>query len=176
MQFAMIYRMEGGNSRFKQIISALNDAGAEYVIVGGIATILHGYVRTTLDVDMIVAFDARNLDRLSTALQQVQYVPRMGVDPRGLADEATRESWRQRNMVVFSFVSLHNPPVLVDVFVHHPIPFEELARDSIWKDYYGVKVRICSLEHLLHLKRLSGRPKDLDDIESLEVANARKPS
>ncbi len=165
--------METGNSRFRAIIQALNDAGATYVVVGGIATILHGYVRATLDVDLIVAFEPENLERLEAALTKANYMPRMPIDPKGLADPTLRESWQKRNMVVYSFVSINNPPVIVDVFISHPIPFDELLASSDWKDYYGTPTRTCSLEHLIQLKQLSNRPKDQDDIESLRIANER---
>ena len=51
------------------VVAALNAAGVEYVIVGGLAVGAHGVVRATRDVDIVAAPDRRNMDRLAECLQ-----------------------------------------------------------------------------------------------------------
>ncbi len=57
---------------------------------------------------------------------------------------------------------------IVNLFVHHPISFEELwVRSEVVRLQSGA-VRIASIPDLIHLKRLVGRPQDLADLEKLE--------
>jgi hypothetical protein len=97
------------------------------------------------------------------------YAPRVPADPVGLADPQIRRQWQGRNMVVYSFVSLKNPPLIIDIFIEHPIPFRELIDASTVVDYDQTPVRICSIEHLIRLKQMANRPKDLEDIEALNI-------
>jgi hypothetical protein len=55
-----------------EVFRALNSHGVDYLIIGGVAVQAYGHVRTTQDVDVIVAPDARNLERLAAALKQLR--------------------------------------------------------------------------------------------------------
>lgn len=76
-------------------------------------------------------------------------------------------------MVVYAFVKAAGRPVLIDVFIDHPIPYPDLLKRSANLDLDGEKVRVCSLEDLFFLKKLASRPQDLDDIEQLKAAHER---
>ncbi len=54
-----------------RVVAALNAAGVEYVIVGGLAVGAHGVVRATRDVDIVAAPDRGNMDRLAECLQRL---------------------------------------------------------------------------------------------------------
>jgi len=62
-----------------------------------------------------------------------------------------------------------NPMRVVDLFVHHPIPFDALWSRSIEFQVYDCSVRVASIPDLIHLKRIAGRPQDEVDIEHLEA-------
>jgi hypothetical protein len=72
-------------------------------------------------------------------------------------------------MEVFSMYDPSNPMRVVDLFVAHPIPFEELWSRSDEFDLQSVTVHVASIPDLIHLKRLAGRPQDHADIEQLEA-------
>jgi hypothetical protein len=55
----------------------------------------------------------------------------------------------------------------VDLFARHPIPFEQLWQRSVLMDLGDTKVRVCSIDDLIEMKRQAGRHKDLADIEQL---------
>jgi uncharacterized protein (DUF1330 family) len=162
-------------NRFQRVIDGLNRHGVSYVVVGGVATNLHGHARVTLDLDLIVDFDTGNLAKLRDVMNELSYAPRVPADPTGLADPETRKSWQARHMLVYSFVSLMNPPLIVDVFIEHPIPFGELIDRSSVTDFGGVPTRICSIDHLVTLKQMAGRPKDIEDIDALKLTRDERP-
>ncbi|OIP31219.1 hypothetical protein AUK22_01340 [bacterium CG2_30_54_10] len=68
-------------SIFNPIFQALNQAQARYVVVGGIATILHGYVRATTHLDLMVDLHTQEVEKTIRALSGYGFRPRAPVDP-----------------------------------------------------------------------------------------------
>lgn len=153
----------------RQIFAALNDARVDYVVVGGLAVILHGYLRATADLDLAIGLSPDNAGRGMRALASIGLQPRLPVAMDDFADEATRLDWlSNRNMVVFPLWDPANPLRSVDVFIDEPIGFGDLLADAVAKDLDGIEVRIASIPHLIEMKRRSGRPRDLEDIDRLQ--------
>lgn len=155
-------------SGFLRLFHALHDADIRYVAVGGVAVVLHGHVRATADVDLVLDFSAPELARAMGLLQRLGYRPLLPVEASGFADPEQRRLWvEQKGMLVFSLT--HPDPAWpgVDVFVHEPFPFEEMWEASRLMNAGGVLVRVCSLPQLLAMKRAAGRAQDQADIEAL---------
>lgn len=163
-------------SAYEQIFQALNEAEVRYVVVGGLATVLHGHARFTLDVDLIVDLEPEAAHRAVDALVDLGFEPRVPVPARDFADTEKRARWiRDKGMRVFSFWSPSDPMTVVDLFVEHPIEFQELWSQAREARLGGTLVRIASIPHLIQLKRDAGRPKDLDDIRKLKkILEARE--
>ncbi len=163
---------------FEPLFKALNDAGVRYVVVGGLAVLLQGHARLTVDVDLVVDLDEEQARRAIDALVGMGLHPRAPVNPRDFADRSVREGWiRDRGMQVFSMFDPSNPMRVVDLFVDHPVPFEELWSRSAEFQLQDTTVRVASIPDLIHLKRLAGRPQDQADIEQLEaILKAKKKS
>jgi hypothetical protein len=155
---------------FEDILAALNQHGVRYVIVGGLAVILHGHVRVTADIDLVIDLEPAQARAAIDALVGTGLRPLVPVDPTAFADKGTRESWvRDKNMQVFSLHDPMDPARHADLFVRHPIPFEELWAASATVRYGSTEVRVASLGHLKRMKRAAGRTQDLADIEALEI-------
>jgi hypothetical protein len=155
---------------FQTIVKAFNDGSVAYVIVGGLATVLHGHQRLTGDIDFVVALDPDNATRAVDVLSSLGFKPRAPVDPRQFADADIRRSWvRDKGLMVMSFFDPKNPMLDVDVFVDYPVPQSELWNDSVVKDVGGVPVRVCSIDHLIAMKLAAGRAKDLEDVRVLRM-------
>jgi len=155
---------------FEPLFKALNDGGVRYIVVGGLAVVLHGHPRLTVDVDLVVDLDEEQARRAIDTLVALGLHPRVPVNPREFADRSIRERWiRDRGMQVFSMIDPSNPMRVVDLFVEHPVPFEDLWSRSEEFELRGTTVRVASIPDLIHLKRLAGRSQDRADIEQLEA-------
>lgn len=152
----------------RQIFSALNHANVDYVVVGGMAVILHGYLRATADLDLVLGLAPENCERGLAALSAVGFTPRFPIAIEEFADPAKRRVWiDERNMLVFPLWDPHNPLRSLDLFVEEPIAFERMLREAVMKDIDGLSIRIASIEHLIEMKQAAGRPRDLDDVAKL---------
>lgn len=155
-------------SLYLPLFKALNDANVQYVVVGGIATILHGYVRATSDIDLVVDLQVEQATKVISVLTKAGYVPKVPVQAIEFADATKREQWiNEKGMQVFSMYQPENPLLTIDLFVKQPIPYNELYNHSVTMELDGVTVRVCSIDDLITMKQLAGRPKDLADIEKL---------
>lgn len=155
---------------FQPIFTALNQSGGRYVVVGGLAVVLHGYARLTGDIDLIVDFEEKALTNLIDSLTALGLRPRPPVEARELAKPERRAEWvRDKGMRVFSFWDPANPLREVDLFVEHPTDFEGLWARAVEMDIGGAIARIASIPDLIRLKQLAGRPQDLQDVEALEA-------
>lgn len=152
------------------IFSALNHADVRYVVVGGLAVVAHGYVRTTADVDLVIGLEPQNIIRGLNALLGIGYRMAVPVTPEQVADAQNRETWlRDKGMLVLKMWSDEHRRTPIDVFVHEPFDLdEELKRAPIVEWSESISIPVVSLESLLRMKKEAGRPQDLADIAELE--------
>jgi len=165
----------GSVSSFEPIFRALDEAGARYVVVGGLAVVLHGYARLTADVDLVVDLAPGEAIKAVAALDRLGMVPRAPVSARDFADPDRRRAWiDEKGMRVFSMHDPRRPLIEVDLFVDPPIAVAELLARADWITIGGRSVPVASIADLITMKRAAGRPKDLEDIAALEaIARAR---
>jgi len=152
------------------IFIALQGAGVRYLVVGGVAVVLHGHPRFTADLDLVLALDSTNVRAALAALSELGYAPRAPVPAEDLADPRKRADWiRNKGMVVFSLSSPAHAATEVDLFVEEPFPFETAYQRATWADLGEVRVAVASIPDLVEMKRRAGRPQDLEDVLRLEA-------
>ncbi|HYU57574.1 MAG TPA: DUF6036 family nucleotidyltransferase [Actinomycetota bacterium] len=160
---------------FEPILAALNDAEVRYVVVGGVAVVLHGYARLTAALDLAVDLSPREARKVVAALRGVGLGPSAPVDPDGFGDAEVRARWiSEKDMRVFSMRDPIDPMRAVDLFVEEPVPFEELWGRSEVIDLGGLPVRVASVEDLIRMKRGVDRPQDRADVAALEAIRERR--
>jgi predicted nucleotidyltransferase len=156
------------------ILDALNRAGVRYLIVGGVAVVLHGYLRTTADLDLIIQLDRDNVLRAIRTLQDHQYRPRAPVSAEDFAEGTIREQWiRDKGLAVFAFWSPAHPTLEIDLFVTEPFDFDAVYARALRVPLEKTDATVIALEDLIALKRGVGRPRDLEDIAALESLTAK---
>jgi hypothetical protein len=162
-------------SLFEPIFAALESGAIRYVVVGGMATVLHGYARLTADVDLMVDHKPEEALKAIRALTALGFVPRAPVNAEDYADPDVRRMWfDDKGMRVLSLWDPHHPMREVDLFVENPIDFDLLHERSQIVSLATTSVRIASIEDLIQLKRLANRPEDQRDIEALQAIRRSK--
>ena len=160
---------------FERLFATLNETGVRYVVVGGVAAVMHGHARLTADVDLVVDLAPDPARRIVDALTELGLSPSVPVKATDFADPSIRESWTtEKGMVVFPMVDLKNPMRAVDLFARYPLDFDALWSRADVIDLNGIGVRVASIDDLIAMKRDAGRPLDLDDVDHLERIRARR--
>lgn len=137
------------------------------MIVGGVAVVLHGHVRFTKDLDVVIELAPAETKRALEALIALGYKPRIPVSPADFANPDKRNEWiHDKGMVVLQMFN-DETRLTVDVFVQYPLDFEELWKDSVEFEFKHTKAHVASMDHLIQIKRKAGRPQDLADVETL---------
>jgi hypothetical protein len=148
-----------------QLIAALARHNVDYIVIGGVATQVHGHRRTTMDLDLTPDPSPENLRRLGAALADLEARPR----DAGAAQVEIPVSDPER-LAVAAIV----PPLLTRHGQIHILRepkgargFDEMRERALVVDLDGNEVAIASLDDLMRMKRAAGRPADLDDIAAL---------
>lgn len=155
----------------EKIVRALNDAPARYLVVGGLAVVIHGYMRFTADVDLVLEPDPEARRRALRALAGLGYAPRVPVPIASFADAELIQRWaEEKGMLAFGLYSEAHHETNVGLMLGMPFDFESAyagaRRAEILPD---LVMTVLGRRELLEMKRAAGRHKDLDDIEALEI-------
>jgi len=151
--------------RLRQLLERLVESEVRFVLIGGLAVNAWGYIRATRDIDLVPDPSRENLERLDEVLKDLG--GKVDVDGRLLDADAVSPFLRtgDRTLVITDLGR-------VDILQGLPqIPaFSALEAEATDVDMDDLVVRVCSLRHLVEMKRASERPRDKDDLEALESA------
>lgn len=146
-----------------KVTRALESAGVRYALVGGYAVALHGAVRGTVDVDVILAWNLRTLRQAEQALNALGLVSRLPVT----ADEVFRfrdEYVRNRNLLAWNFYNPRDLTEQLDVVISTDLKGKKIRSIPTTEG----SVRVLARNDLIAMKRAAGRPQDLADVAALE--------
>ena len=140
--------------RFKQLLKSFNAERVRFLLVGGYAVILHGYPRSTIDLDLWVEPSDENASRIITACESVGLIV-PPVPARSLAQPS-------------QVIRIGVEPLRIDLIT--TLPSVEFS--SCWDRRRimivdGIEVPVIDLASLRETKRASGRLQDLADLEKL---------
>jgi predicted nucleotidyltransferase len=155
------------------ILEALAREGVEFLIIGGVAVGVHGYVRATKDVDIVPAPDSQNLEKLARVLEMLdaqidgaeefkdEELPDP-VDPEALA---LGGNWVLRTRLGrFDIMQWIGEDAL----------WEKLSPAAIEVEIEALTVKVVSYDGLVALKEHAGRPEDLLDLQRLREARGEE--
>jgi hypothetical protein len=152
-----------------KIAEELKKANVPYAIVGGYAVALHGAVRGTVDVDLVIQLSEESFCKTEAVLLSLGMESRLPVSGRQVF-QFRKEYIRNRNLIAWSFFHPKRPQDSLDVIVT-----QDLGRMKIeTRVLSGVEVKIASIESLIEMKSGTGRPQDQSDVEALRKILARK--
>jgi hypothetical protein len=147
-----------------RLLGLLTARGVDYVLIGGLAAVLHGSATLTQDVDICFARDDGNLLALAKALGE------LGAKLRGVGEPVPFVP-DERTLGQSELLTLETSAGPLDlVAVPSGAPtYEVLRRRAQRLDLGAFSVHVASIEDLIAMKRAAGRPKDLLAIEELEA-------
>jgi hypothetical protein len=139
---------------FKEFLKLLNAHRVEYLLIGGYAVSYHGYARATADMDIWIAVNPANAEKVVAALRE------FGFDRPDLEPGLFLRPWQ--------IVRLGVPPVRIEIATTiSGVDFAECYAEKIADTLDAVPVNVISLKHLKQNKKASGRHQDLADLENL---------
>jgi predicted nucleotidyltransferase len=152
------------------LLGALTRRGVDFVVIGGVAAVIHGSPRNTFDLDICFATDGANLEALGQVLVEV------GATLRGVEEDAAfvPDAASLRRVQVLTLATEFGT---LDVLAQpNGAPRYEALRDRAERvDVGGLFVRVASVPDLIAMKRAAGRHKDLADVAELEaIARLRR--
>ncbi|HXF05937.1 MAG TPA: DUF6036 family nucleotidyltransferase [Blastocatellia bacterium] len=151
-------------TKLDQLIPLLVKARVEFIIVGGVAAVVHGSARSTEDLDIVYRRTPENVARLVEALAPLQPYPR-GAPPGLPFRWEERTIWNGLNFTLAT--SLGAIDLLGEITggggYDDLLPYAERIH------LFGVDCLCLGLERLIQVKRAAGRPRDFEAIAELEA-------
>lgn len=154
---------------YYELMEAFFRKRVRYLIVGGLAVNLYGIPRVTQDIDIIISMDRENIVKMNEALKELDYVPRLPVNPDDLADQDKLKEWiKEKNLKAFSFYHRIESFKVIDIVIVQPLDFEEAFQRKTIKNVGSIEVYLASIDDLIAMKQHVGRAQDLSDITLLK--------
>ena len=152
------------SAQFERLLPVLVKEGAHFILIGGVAGIIHGAARATYDVDVVYERSTANFKVLAKALSP--FTPYLRGAPAGLP--FSLEERTLRNGLNFTLTtSIGDIDLLGEVAGGGG--YRELVSHSVEIAAFNVKFKCVDLPTLIRLKRAAGRPKDLESLAELEA-------
>ena len=147
-----------------RITQAFTQANIPYALVGGYAVALHGAVRGTIDVDIIITLNQKSFEDAEHLLLNLGLQPRLPIKARDLFKN--REHYiQEKNLIAWSFVNPDKPIECLDIIITEDLNTKQVVS----KHLDTQSIQVIGKRDLISMKRLSGRPQDIEDIKALEA-------
>jgi Nucleotidyl transferase of unknown function (DUF2204) len=139
---------------FYDFIRLLNSNNVKYVLVGGLAVVIHGHFRTTKDMDIFYERSTENSENVLKSINE------FGLKYLKLSVEDLMDT--------NGFIKLGNAPVRIDLFCELPgVDFETVFKNCVEYVDENVTMNVIHINHLIQNKIAVGRLQDLDDVNKL---------
>jgi hypothetical protein len=148
----------------ERLLRALVDGSVDFVVIGGVAAVLHGSARLTFDLDICFAYDPANLDALGAVLLT------LGAQRRGVPDDVPfiADGATLKRIDVLTLTTVAGDLDVLRVPSGAP-RYDVLRAHADRFDIGGFEVRVASIEDLIAMKAAAGRDKDRADVAELEA-------
>ena len=149
----------GIGDKWIDVCRLLNSRGVEYLVVGGVAMALHGRMRATKDIDVLVPRDVENMQRLLEALEAL---------PMGLARELNAADENAKAITIIG-----DDPRVDVLKAAGDLAYSDAVRSKNTATVDGVEIPYVGLRELIRSKR-TDRDQDQVDARELEAVAARR--
>ncbi len=147
-------------NRLKAVFESFQQYKVKYVVIGGIAAVLHGIPRATFDLDILIEATQENVQHLLQALLDAG----LGTASLTSVDE-----------ILSNEITVFKDRVRIDVQTSTPgLSFEDAWERRQTMAYQGQSFFVVSSDDLISSKRAAGREVDLEDVRLLELPDDEK--
>jgi hypothetical protein len=153
---------------YEEILREFQKQKVKYVLVGGIAVNLLGFLRSTVDMDILAEMSNENLRKVVGILKKQGYRVKQPVDPMGIANENIRYDWiHNKNMKAFNFYK-ESELKEVDIIIESPVSFAQANKTALRIKIGDIILPVISIDNLIRMKKTAGREADKLDIVKLK--------
>jgi len=160
------------NEYILDLIKDLIDHDVKFIVCGGVAVVLQGVERLTMDLGLSLDMTTENLEKFLAVIKKNKLTSRAPIPEESILDEEILDTIvEQKNATVFTFIDNANPYRQIDVFITKDKSYKAIVEDSeevaLGDDYV---IRIASVDKLIAMKKEISplRDKDRYDIKRLE--------
>ena len=148
------------NPDYRDMVECLLKEGVDFMLVGGYAVALHGWPRTTFDIDFWIMANPENAKAVMRAIRAFG-APLM---------DLTEADFHRPGMVF----QIGTEPQRIDIIsAVDGLDYADASRRAVRMNVDGLEFKVISIDDLIVNKRASGRPKDVADAQALEKLKAR---
>ena len=149
------------DANYIDLLKLLNKKKAKFVLVGGLAVVVHGIYRTTKDMDIFYDGTKENSTKVLDAINVFGFSS-LNLTVNDLMDPD-------------GYIQLGHEPVRIDLFNSLPgLEFNEVYEEAFLHEEDGLKFKVIHINHLIKNKNTVGRLQDLDDAKKLQKLLAKK--
>lgn len=164
-----------------ELLKHLIDRKVMFIVCGGLAAVLHGVERLTIDLDLALSMSRNNLENFLSVMKKENMIPRAPIPAESILDkEIVQAIVEQKGALVFTFIDPENPFKQVDFFLTEDKSYETLIDETVEikleKGYY---LHILTIDKLIEMKNAIDSPRDkdlLDIVELKRIKGLRKVS
>ncbi len=139
----------------KDVFSSFQKHNVRYLVIGGIAAVLHGVPRATFDLDILIEATEQNAQKLLDALEEARFGTASMIDAKELVSHE---------------ITIFQDRVRIDVQTFTPgIDFSSAWENKKTMNYQGQNFYVLSKADLISSKKAAGRDRDLEDVRLLTL-------
>ncbi len=146
-----------------RLVKTLVAFHVDYALVGGYAVALHGAVRGTVDIDLVIGLSERQYLQAEKAFFELGLEPRLPVDAQKIF-QFRKEYIEEKNLIAWNFYNPKNPVETVDVILIH----DRFKINVVCIQGGEMTYQVASIADLIQIKTESGRSQDLSDVQALK--------
>jgi len=145
-----------------KVVESLERNKINYAVVGGYAVALHGVVRGTVDLDLIINLTKKSLIDAEKVLNKLGLKSKLPVNAEEVFN--FREEYiKNKNMIAWNFTNPDNPAESVDILITEDLKQYKIKNIKIENQ----NIKVVSMEGLIKMKENSTRPQDIEDAKAL---------